>query len=134
MIVENSSAPIFKYLYDSKMNDEISVFKKEINDISILKDFNDFLIIYHRMPEDEILKLFNTKISNEVKFLCVKAIIESSFEKSTDEEIVDYFGDLVYNLIKELCLEYEYPEDRTNKYANLYRNVYKNDISYFLSN
>lgn len=127
----DNSKPIFKYLYKPE---EISdkVFNKE--DISLLKDFNDFLTIYHKISQEDVYFLFNKKITNEIKFLCVKAIIDFTVENSSDEKIIEYFGDLVYDLIKEICYKYEYPEDRSEKYANLYRNVYKYDISFFLKN
>ena len=138
MTNNNQVIPIFKYLYSSKEfnNCEISILK-EINDeesLLILKDFNNFLTLYHRIPEQEVLEIFNDKVSSQIKFLCVKAIIEFSIENSSDEEIVDYFGELVYVLIKDLCTDYEYPEERAHKYAELYKRVYKHDISYYLSN
>lgn len=130
--------PIFKYLYNPKefSDCEFSLREKNIDDegISTLKDFNNFLTIYHRIPQEEIEKLFNKTISTEIKFLCVKAIIDFTVENSSDEEIIEYFGELVYDLIKELCIQYEYPIDRTEKYASLYKNVYKYDISFFLKN
>lgn len=130
------SKPIFKYLYNpEEINNCIfSVYDKFLDngELSILKDFNDFLTIYHRIPQNEIESLFNKKISNEIKFLCVKAMIDFTIENASDEEIIEYFGDLVYELIKGLCIEYDYPDFRTEKYANLYRNVYKYDITYFL--
>jgi hypothetical protein len=130
--------PIFKYLYSPKEFSDYEFFLREKNidneSMSILKDFNNFLTIYHRISQEEVEALFNVKISNEIKFLCVKAIIDFTIENSSDEEIVEYFGGLVYDLIKELCIQYEYPIDRTEKYANLYKNVYKHDISFFLKN
>lgn len=130
------SKPIFKYLYNpEEINNCIfSVYDKFLDnsELSILKDFNDFLNIYHRIPQKEIESLFNKKVSNEIKFLCVKAMIDFTVENASDEEIIEYFGDLVYELIKELCIEYDYPDFRTEKYANLYKNVYKYDITYFL--
>lgn len=132
------SKPLFKYLYNpEEINNCIfSVYEKNLNldEIFILKDFNNFLKVYHKISQEEIEVIFNKKVSNEIKFLCVKAMIDFAIEDVSDEKIIEYFGDLIYNLIEELCLEYEYPEDRTEKYANLYRNVYKDDISYFLTN
>jgi len=133
-----NTKPIFKYLYNSKeISDcDFSLKEKNIDEegILLLKDFNSFLTIYHRIPQEEVETLFNVKISTEIKFLCVKAIIDFTIENSSDEKIIEYFGDLVYDLIKELCIQYEYPIDRTEKYANLYRDVYKYDISFFLKN
>jgi hypothetical protein len=130
--------PIFKYLYNSEEipDCDFSLKEKNIDEegILLLKDFNSFLTIYHRIPQEEVETLFNVKISTEIKFLCVKAIIDSTIENSSDEKIIEYFGDLVYDLIKELCIQYEYPIDRTEKYANLYKDVYKYDISFFLKN
>jgi hypothetical protein len=139
MINACAISPTFKYLYGSEdiISSNISIYGNLIeskNDLSLLKDFNNFLTKYHRIPEKEVIDLFNNKISNEIKFLCVKAIIDSSIEEFTDEEVINYFGDLVYELIKDFCIDYEYPEDRASKYAKLYRDFYKNDISYFLSN
>lgn len=132
------SKPIFKYLYNpEEINNCIfSVYDKILddNELSILKDFNDFLIFYHRISQEEIEILFNKKVSNEIKFLCVKSMIDFTIENASDEKIIEYFGDLIYILIKELCVEYEYPDNRAEKYANLYRNIYKDDISYFLTN
>jgi len=132
------SKPIFKYLYNPKEinNCIFSVYDKILddNELSILKDFNDFLIFYHRISQEEIEILFNKKVSNEIKFLCVKAMIDFTIDNASDEEIIEYFGDLIHILIKELCVEYEYPDNRAEKYANLYRNIYKDDISYFLTN
>jgi hypothetical protein len=134
-MVDNSK-PIFKYLYNpEEINKCISsVYEKNLDEeeISILKDFNDFLTIYHRITQEEVESLFNKKVSNEIKFLCVKVMIDFTLENASDEEMIEYFGDLVYELIKELCIGYEYPNYRTEKYANLYRNVYKYDITYFL--
>lgn len=134
-MVKNSK-PIFKYLYSPEEinNCILSVYDKFLDnsELSILKDFNDFLTIYHRISQEEIENLFNKKVSNEIKFLCVKAMIDFTVENASDEVIIEYFGDLVYELIKEVCTEYEYPDYRTEKYANLYRNVYKYDITYFL--
>jgi hypothetical protein len=137
MIKIEPNIPTFKYLYNSDEFigcgiEHFNKFNDSEEDLSILKDFNNFLTLYHRIPEKEVIDLFNKKISNQIKFLCVKAIIDSSVDEATDEEVVDYFGALVYVLIKDLCLDYEYPEERAEKYANLYRNAYKNDISYFL--
>jgi hypothetical protein len=133
-MVKNNK-PIFKYLYNpEEINNFILDYEQnlDINEISILKDFNDFLTIYHRIPQKEIEYLFNKKISNEIKFLCVKVIIDFSVDNASDEEIIECFGELIYRLIKDLCTEYEYPNYRTKKYANLYRNIYKYNISYFL--
>jgi hypothetical protein len=133
-----NTKPIFKYLYNSEeISDcDFSLKEKNIDEegILLLKDFNSFLTIYHRISQEEVETLFNVKISTEIKFLCVKAIIDFTIENSSDEKIIEYFGDLVYDLIKELCIQYEYPIDRTEKYANLYRDVYKYDISFFLKN
>jgi len=133
-----NTKPIFKYLYNSKeISDcDFSLKEKNIDEegILLLKDFNSFLTVYHRISQEEVETLFNVKISTEIKFLCVKAIIDFTIENSSDEKIIEYFGDLVYALIKELCIQYEYPIDRTEKYANLYRDVYKYDISFFLKN
>lgn len=131
------SKPSFKYLYNSEEFSDYNfhLSGKNINDkdISTLKDFNSFLTIYHRIPQKKVEKIFNKKITNEIKFLCVRAIIDSSIEDKTDTETIEYFGCLVYQLIKDFCIEYEYPEDRSEKYAKLCKDVYKHNISFYLN-
>jgi hypothetical protein len=47
---------------------------------------------------------------------------------------VDIYETLKLLLLKQEYISNVYPIDRTEKYANLYRDVYKYDISFFLKN
>lgn len=134
----NQENPVlFRYLFNvNNVSDCEKSFMDEINSdpqtLELLKDFDNFLRIYHRYNQNTIKEVFRYICMN-IRFISLKIMIDSAVDKTSDEELVEIFGERIYEYMYNYCIELEYPDFRAEKYAQLYKNSYKSNIKFFLN-
>ena len=134
----NQENPVlFRYLFNvNNPSDCEKSFMDEINEnpetLELLKDFDKFLKVYHRYSQSKIEEIFRFICMN-IRFLSLKTMIDSAVDNTSDEELVEIFGDSIYKYMYNYCIQLEYPDFRAEKYAQLYKNSYKSNIKFFLN-
>lgn len=134
----NQENPVlFRYLFNTKnISDCEKSFMDKINNdpktLELLKDFDSFLRIYHRYSQSRIEESFR-HICMNIRFLSLKIMLDSAVDNISDEELVDIFGEGIYEYMYNYCIQLEYPDFRAEKYAQLYKNSYKSNIKFFLN-
>lgn len=102
------------------------------DDIHLIEDFDNFLRIYHRMSDKEISNV-KKELSQAVRFISVKVILDSAIISSSNEEVIQSFKEMIEEYIILLCKDLEYCKNRAVKQAKLYSKIYTENIKTLLN-